>query len=253
MADEFLGGFRSCAKCAITKPWTFDYFRSYSNRGVCSLRWTCRSCQGLGEGLDRRNRRGPLSEEDRRTAKARYNRTFYEKDPDHVRELWRLGAARNRERRSEYAKRYRAENSEKVKADNKRWRLKNAERIKLYMREYSPKWSELNADKRRAAVKRWRVKHPQKAHHSTQAYWARKKGAEGRHSFAEQQALLKSQRNLCFYCGTKLAKYHVDHFVPLSRGGTDYIENIRIACPTCNCRKSDKMPWEWMPKRFSAP
>jgi 5-methylcytosine-specific restriction endonuclease McrA len=40
-------------------------------------------------------------------------------------------------------------------------------------------------------------------------------------------------------------KYHVDHVVPLSRGGSDGPENIVISCPRCNCSKSSKLPEEW--------
>lgn len=36
--------------------------------------------------------------------------------------------------------------------------------------------------------------------------------------------------------------FTVDHFIPISKGGTDAIENLRPAHWICNIKKSDKMP-----------
>lgn len=51
----------------------------------------------------------------------------------------------------------------------------------------------------------------------------------------------------CYWCGkkTKTAKIHVDHIIPISRGGIDGIENVCAACPTCNLSKHDRLPHEW--------
>lgn len=42
----------------------------------------------------------------------------------------------------------------------------------------------------------------------------------------------------CMYCGVMLyKKYHIDHKTPISRGGTNDLENLQLLCPTCNLRK----------------
>ncbi|KEZ78338.1 HNH endonuclease [Salinisphaera hydrothermalis C41B8] len=41
----------------------------------------------------------------------------------------------------------------------------------------------------------------------------------------------------CTYCGHHLTSRHLDHVVPVSRGGTNNIENLQWLCPTCNLRK----------------
>ena len=56
----------------------------------------------------------------------------------------------------------------------------------------------------------------------------------------------KSQKGKCWWCGCKLKKYHIDHRYPIAKGGDNSAGNICIACPTCNCSKNDKMPWEWI-------
>jgi hypothetical protein len=37
------------------------------------------------------------------------------------------------------------------------------------------------------------------------------------------------------------ARFHLEHVVPLSRGGTTELENLAWACPGCNLRKSDRV------------
>jgi len=51
---------------------------------------------------------------------------------------------------------------------------------------------------------------------------------------------------LCAYC-EEAAWGHVDHVVPLSRGGADSIGNAVPACQSCNLRKCDTLGW--MPRR----
>ena len=46
----------------------------------------------------------------------------------------------------------------------------------------------------------------------------------------------------CFYCAEPLASSAVDHFLPWSRWPNDAVENLVIAHPSCNSRKSDRVP-----------
>ena len=50
---------------------------------------------------------------------------------------------------------------------------------------------------------------------------------------------------LCYYDDTHIATT-IDHVVPISRGGQDTFENVVPACKSCNSRKADKMPEEWL-------
>jgi hypothetical protein len=48
----------------------------------------------------------------------------------------------------------------------------------------------------------------------------------------------------CYYCG-KTLKFNqttLDHFIPLSKGGTDDIFNIVTCCKKCNKIKGDNLP-----------
>lgn len=49
----------------------------------------------------------------------------------------------------------------------------------------------------------------------------------------------------CFLCGepfTKNQKITIDHWIPRAAGGTEQLENLRIAHKICNIRKSDLVP-----------
>lgn len=51
----------------------------------------------------------------------------------------------------------------------------------------------------------------------------------------------------CAYCRRSLNyhKWHVEHVIPLSRGGSDGPENLVLACERCNLNKGAKTPEEW--------
>jgi len=75
---------------------------------------------------------------------------------------------------------------------------------------------------------------------------ARKRATGGSYTAQQLQQQVERQKSRCYYCKVKLSKvYHADHIVPLSRGGTNDISNIVLACPACNLRKGTKLPHEW--------
>ena len=57
--------------------------------------------------------------------------------------------------------------------------------------------------------------------------------------------LLEKQKGKCGYCGKQMSSPTVDHKIPVSRGGTDALENLIAACKPCNSRKRDKTDQEY--------
>ncbi|WP_199047477.1 MULTISPECIES: HNH endonuclease signature motif containing protein [unclassified Dyella] len=61
---------------------------------------------------------------------------------------------------------------------------------------------------------------------------------------AHVRPLLEAQGGLCYYCGDPLATpgisalVHRDHMTPLVKGGTHDVDNIVLACRTCNLDKN---------------
>lgn len=60
--------------------------------------------------------------------------------------------------------------------------------------------------------------------------------------------VFERDKGICCICKKALDKkgynsFHVDHIVPLSKGGEHYsLDNLQLLCPNCNLKKSNKMP-----------
>ena len=139
---------------------------------------------------------------------------------------------------------------------NKRdWEKRNPDKVKEYYKKTrlrpQKRTVEINYRKRNKQkildnARRYRQAHKDSIKARNRYYKARKRHAQGKHSPAEVVEQYKRQHGKCYYCNCKLGNaYHVDHVIPLSRGGSNGIDNIVIACPSCNMHKHDKLPHEW--------
>ena len=67
---------------------------------------------------------------------------------------------------------------------------------------------------------------------------ARVKSAPGRYYADDIAKLLTLQRGRCVICRTDISSaYHIDHIVPLVRGGSNWPENLQLLCGSCNRSK----------------
>lgn len=60
-----------------------------------------------------------------------------------------------------------------------------------------------------------------------------------------RRAVLIRDGRICRYCTSTDGPFHFDHVVPWSRGGQSNLENIAVACESCNLKKGAKTPAEW--------
>jgi len=81
----------------------------------------------------------------------------------------------------------------------------------------------------------------------------RRGNIRGTHTHKQLLSLAKQQNHCCYYCGdsffingTLEYYFEVEHKTPISRGGTNDITNIALACKGCNARKGVQTAEEFL-------
>ena len=52
--------------------------------------------------------------------------------------------------------------------------------------------------------------------------------------------VVNAANGVCIYCGKQITKGHLDHVIPISKGGTNAKENLVWVCARCNLSKGDR-------------
>jgi len=165
----------------------------------------------------------------------------------------------------QWFKEYYSKNKEKIKTRTLEWRIKNKDKAKEIARRC---WQK-NKSKTKIRISMWRAKNRshiakyeanyRKANRSVIiAKNNHRRAVKNKQTSAEEKASAKEkianimmlEKSVCGYCGMEheTKRMHVDHIVPISRGGRHAADNIQIACQRCNTSKGDRMLVdEWMP------
>lgn len=134
---------------------------------------------------------------------------------------------------------------EKIKADPDYY-AKRYSRNPARHRKSAKQYRERNRDKVIAELKEWRKRNPEKGVEYAQNRRARIMSAEGSFTTGDIKRIGEHQNWLCAWCSKKVRKgYHVDHIMPISKGGSNSPDNLQILCKSCNLHKHAKDPIEW--------
>lgn len=135
---------------------------------------------------------------------------------------------------------------EHVRTRHVAWYAKNAPRLRMKMAaRYAA-----NPAPARLSKARWKQNNKHRVREADALRRARELGAAtgDRKAYAEFVRWSRTTPRVpCYWCrkNTKPGHRHLDHVIPLSKGGADAVANLCVSCPPCNLRKNAKMPEEF--------
>lgn len=164
-------------------------------------------------------------------------KAWADENREKVREKGRAYSKANREN----ANAWKAANREKLNAAEREARQRNPEAYKASRERYA------STDKGKAGYIRrtlkWQAENPEAVRAIAHTRRAREAGAEGTHTAEDIKRIGEAQGWKCHWCKKPTRHcYHVDHIVPLAKGGSNWPSNLAVACPACNLRKQASDP-----------
>lgn len=165
-------------------------------------------------------------------------------NPDKVRQHARDWAIRNPEKNREKSRIWARKNLNRSRKKARDWSIANPERVK---KNYK-KWKKSNPDRLKLIQARYEAKNPEAARERVRKRRALKKSSLGWLPPFPEGILFGQQAGLCLYCNADLEQsgWHMEHKIPLSRGGEHDWENVCLSCPSCNLTKNTKTSEEFM-------
>lgn len=201
----------------------------------------------------------------------RYGKMFYYKNREKLlawNRKWSMTPEQIAKRRARYrvnrerilAQKRESYNPESKREYNRQYALKNAVSIRKQQREYrkthkdqilerNRKYYNANPGKHLVWQKRWNSKNRHLLSNYDAARRARElKAVTNREECDKFYSWVRNQDFVsCTYCGRFVVgkSAHIDHIVPLSRGGHHVPDNFAVSCCSCNSSKSDYLLSEW--------
>lgn len=230
---------RKCSRCNQEFPATLEHFYPVKNTKL-GLTARCRQC--VAEVNKERRASNPNFYKDEywrdvEKSRAKGKRAYWA-DPEKAKQSSRNYAQSHKDQRRERD----AKRATEIAQYKREWRKNNPDKVKKHKSE-SQKRNRPSANIR---SKRYRDTHPEQGRVLVMKRIARKRNAEGSFTKSDIDTLHKTQKGLCWWCGKELnGKYHIDHRVALSRGGSNWPSNLCLTCEHCNLSKNNKLPHEW--------
>jgi hypothetical protein len=207
---------KACSKCGIEKPLE-QYAKNKQTPD--GLRRECKPCRKI------------------------YVAQWRLANLDRCRAVDAARRAANPEKVKAYTAKWNAANPEKLRAKRDAWRQANPGKFKAR----SARWHLANKEAVNARSAEWRKANPEASRAHRRNRRARKLEVGGTLSSGLAAKLYGLQKGRCACCREPLGDdYHLDHILPLTRGGTNTDDNIQLLRATCNLQKHAKHPIDYM-------
>jgi hypothetical protein len=203
---------KTCINCKLELEQNIDNFSLHSSG---SFRNQCRKC------------------------KKEQNHKYYCDNMDKIKERANLYYQDNVDHCIEQATECSKNNPQRRKEIRRNWAKNNPEQQR--------EWIKNNPEKVKNVKKRWVKNHPEKMKEIRRRGNTHRRLNEANmvfECFTDDDVILK-YGNRCFYCLDGSFE-HLDHYIPISKGGNHTLSNVRPSCACCNLRKHNKMPEEWI-------
>jgi len=195
---------KTCTKCCQILP--AESF-SKSARHKSGLQSSCKACSSVT------------------------NRAYYQANREEATAAARSHYQENKESIIAHSRAYHLQNRERLNANSRAYYQENKESINAYKRAYHLQNKEAENTRSRAYQK----SHPEvfaKARHTRRA----NRLDNGIFAITSKE-LKRIQSSPCTHCSST-TNIHVDHVIPLSKGGRHSIGNLQALCQSCNTSKS---------------
>ncbi len=212
-----------CVKC--NQPKQLSEYNS--KKSWCKACKSAYNKQYRLDNLERIHNNRQKSKLVNKEAKLLVRKAYSEKNKDRINELRRLSYSNHKDACIARSRTWYSNNKEQAQAKSKEYREANKEHLLLKRKEW------VASENGQASMK---------------AYSGRRRNNkrntdDGSITISSLKELLSIQNNKCYHCGCSLDKTkHLDHYIPLSKGGGHIISNVVWSCASCNLKKNSKLP-----------